>query len=199
MTSPKRPVNITSIIQSTELSMPRDLASRATQTSSAMLSAMMHTTMAIITPMPRPQLPQAAQAAASSFGRRGRCASATPYRHRRFTTARVRLLSLYISGVLSVLGIGLLSLVLRERLTGNGAGAGHVPGGARLRRRHDMSIANSCQGRVSRPLTAHARGAAGPKRRGCGGAMTRAAARSVFGLMDAKTFGRLTGGERRAT
>jgi hypothetical protein len=55
-------VNITSTIHKTALSMPRDFASRATQTRRAMLSAMITTGIAIII---NPQPPHAAQAAPS--------------------------------------------------------------------------------------------------------------------------------------
>lgn len=69
MTKPSTLVNITRIIQTTALSIPRDLASRATHTSSAMLSAMKAMGMKIMTPAPTPQVPQAAHVSPSLGGR----------------------------------------------------------------------------------------------------------------------------------
>lgn len=68
VTRPITLVNITSAIQSTELSIPLDFASRATQTSRAMLTTKMPTTRRVMPPIPAPQVPQAAHAPASALG-----------------------------------------------------------------------------------------------------------------------------------
>src|SRR5262245_64445582 len=65
--------------------MPRDLASRATQTNSAIFSAKMTIGVIIITPIPAPQVPQAAQVSASlGCG----CARATPLMSSRLNKAK---------------------------------------------------------------------------------------------------------------